>query len=61
MTQKELLYLEDAISHEQIIIDELNCLAEELDLDVYKNFITGELDIHFHLLNRLIELLEEEC
>jgi hypothetical protein len=60
MTQKELLYVEDAISHEQIIIDELSIFIKELSDSSYQDFIRDEIDIHLSLKNDLISLLKEE-
>ena len=60
MTQKELLYVEDAISHENIIInnikDYINCL-EENDL---VDFFQKELKIHEKIKKSLFNLLEDE-
>ena len=61
MTQKELLYVEDAISHEDIIInnihDYINCL-EENDL---VDFFQKELRTHERRKKDLFKLLESEA
>ena len=61
MTQKELLYVEDAISHEDIIInnihDYINCL-EENDL---VDFFQKELRTHERIKKDLFKLLESEA
>lgn len=60
MTQKELLYIEDAIGHEKVLIDNIkdyiNCLQEE---DLIE-FMQKELRNHEKIKNDFIKLLESE-
>ena len=60
MTQKELLYVEDAIGHEDVIInnihDYINCL-EESDL---VDFMQKELRTHEKIKKELFNLFEEK-
>ena len=60
MTQKELLYVEDAISHEEIIInnihDYINCLEENDLVDYFQK----ELRTHERIKKDLFKLLEDE-
>lgn len=60
MTQKELLYVEDAIGHEKTIIenikDYINCLQDENLID----FMKKELKNHEREQKDLIKLLESE-
>lgn len=60
MTQKELLYVEDAIGHEKVLIDNIkdyiNCLQEE---DLIE-FMQKELKNHEKIKNDFIKLLESE-
>ena len=60
MTQKELLYVEDAISHEEIIInnihDYINCLEENDLVDYFQK----ELRTHEKIKKDLFKLLEDE-
>jgi len=60
MTQKELLYVEDAISHEDIIInnihDYINCLEENDLVDYFQK----ELRTHEKIKKDLFKLLEDE-
>ena len=60
MTQKELLYVEDAIGHEKTIIsnviDYINCLQDENLI----NFMRKELKTHEKIKKDLIKLLESE-
>ena len=60
MTQKELLYVEDAIGHEKTIIenikDYINCLQDENLID----FMKKELKSHEKQEKDLIKLLESE-
>ncbi len=60
MTQKELLYVEDAIGHEQNLVKiatETINLLQNVDL---KNFISCQLDIHNNIRMNLMNLLEGE-
>jgi hypothetical protein len=61
MTQKELLYLEDAIGHEQnmakIIEDAISTLENEKLID----FMKKELKMHNDLESKLIEFMEGSC
>ena len=60
MTQKELLYVEDAIGHEQNvsqIVFETIQLLEDKNL---QSFMKSELKKHQAIENRLMSLLEGE-
>lgn len=60
MTQKELLYVEDAIGHEQnvgSIITEIISLLEDKNL---QTFMKNELKKHQAIKTKLTNLLEEE-
>lgn len=61
MTQKELLYVEDAISHEKTIIsniqDYIYCLKDEKLI----NFMQKELKTHEKMQKDLLKLLESEA
>jgi hypothetical protein len=54
MTQKELLYLEDAYNHEKNIIDIYN----NLEMEVVEDFISKELKRHELMKNKIKKLLE---
>lgn len=60
MTQKELLYVEDAIGHEKTIIsnleDYINCLENTEIIDFFKK----ELKTHTKIKTDLLKLLESE-
>lgn len=60
MTQKELLYLEDAISHEKNIISILKKSLDFLENEEIINFIKTEQEIHEQRQNKLISLMEEK-
>ncbi len=58
MTQKELLYLEDAIKHEENMICFLNnCISNLEDQDLI-SFLTEEIDKHESFKDDLLEFLE---
>jgi len=61
MTQKELLYLEDAIGHEQNIIKIINNNLENLSNEELITFMNNELSIHKERCNLLINLLKEKA
>ena len=61
MTQKELLYVEDAIGHEENIIcicNETACMFEDQNL---VSFMNEEIKKHTKTKEMLIKLLEEKA
>lgn len=60
MTQKELLYAEDAINHEQNIIayikDAVSCVEDEN----ISTFLEDEIKYHEGICKKLVNLLEGE-
>ncbi len=59
MTQKELLYVEDAVGHEDSIIKILNQSLEFLSDDKLITFIEEEIEKHEDLKQGLLNLLED--
>ncbi|MBQ9019083.1 MAG: hypothetical protein IJ097_02060 [Bacilli bacterium] len=59
MTQKELLYVEDAIGHEKVIISNLEDLINCLSDDNIKNYVQKEIKTHKKMENNLMSLLED--
>ena len=60
MTQKELLYVEDAIGHEQnldTITKETIKLLQDKNLKI---FMENQLQIHQNIKEKLMNLLKEE-
>ena len=60
MTEKELLYYEEATQHEESIIKILNDSIKRVESEEIKNFLEQELEIHTTLKENLISLLEEK-
>lgn len=60
MTQKELLYVEDAIMHESNIINICEDMVNTLDDENLTDFIDNEIGIHTGIKENLISLLEEK-
>ncbi|MBE6157978.1 MAG: hypothetical protein E7160_04210 [Firmicutes bacterium] len=60
MTQKELSYLEDSISHEESIIKICNNMINSLSDENLVSFIEDEVNVHTNILDNLMELLEEK-
>ena len=58
MTQKELLYLEDAIGHEQNIIKICEDMINNLEDENLITFMQNELNNHKTLEDNLISTLE---
>ena len=58
MTQKELLYVEDAIGHETTIVDVCNDIISHLDSEELISFIENEIRNHENIKNNLINALE---
>ncbi|MBQ3297864.1 MAG: hypothetical protein IJG97_03565 [Bacilli bacterium] len=61
MTQKELLYVEDAIEHERTIIEMINSTIEQLEDEDLADYLNGELLIHQKLEHNLLKLLQEKA
>lgn len=59
MTQKELLYIEDAITHEQNVIAYLSSEASNLRDEKLISYIDEEIKKHENTKNKLIKKLEE--
>lgn len=61
MTQKELLYIEDAIGHEQSIIDICNDALNNLSDEELCTFMKSEIKKHTSTKEKLISKLEDKC
>ena len=61
MTQKELLYIEDAVEHESIIIKILEDTKNKLDDDELISFIDTNINTHTTMKENLINKLEEKA
>ena len=60
MTQKELLYVEDAIEHEKAIIEICNESVSKLEDDELKEFFKKQITSHEDMKGKLFSLLEEK-
>ena len=60
MTQKELLYMEDAVGHESNIIQILEESINNLEDENLISFMKSELNIHKEIKEYLINKLEEK-
>ena len=58
MTQKELLYLEDAIGHEKNIMDIINESISNTTSKRLINYLNSELSTHEKLYNSLLKHME---
>ena len=61
MTQKELLYVEDAIGHEQNVRAIVSDAIDQLEDKTLKTFLKGELKKHQAIEAKLMNLLESEA
>ena len=61
MTQKELLYVEDAYNHEKNIIDICNTLCNYTDDNNTIDFISKEIKKHENMKNKLYKLMENKA
>ena len=61
MTQKELLYLEDAIGHEQSIIKICEESLKLLSDEQLTSFIENEINKHNSLKEELMTMLKEKA
>ena len=60
MTQKELLYLEDAVGHEQNIISIVENFVKKIEDERLVEFMNQELEKHNTNKQNLMNLLEEK-
>lgn len=60
MTQKELLYIEDAIEHEVNIVSILNDDLNKIENDEIKTFLEKAIKKHTNIKEKLTRILEEE-
>lgn len=60
MTQKELLYVEDAVGHESNIIKICENTIDTLEDEELVSFMDKELKKHTSMHKKLISLLEEK-
>ena len=60
MTQKELLYIEDAIEHESTIISVCEDMIDNLEDEGLVSFMEEQLDNHTNIKNNLITILEDK-
>ena len=60
MTQKELLYFEDAIGHEDSIVKICQDMINNFQDENLISFINSEIEIHKSLREKLNSLLEEK-
>ena len=58
MTQKELLYFEDAVGHEEAIIRICTDIKETLESEDLMSFIESEISLHESMKESLMSLLE---
>ena len=61
MTQKELLYYEDAIGHESNIVSILEDNLENLEDENLISFLEREIKAHNKTKESLIKVLEKNC
>ncbi len=61
MTQKELLYLEDAYNHEDITINICNDILDNLEDEDLVSFVEKEIKKHSGMLDELGSLLKEKA
>lgn len=60
MTQKELLYIEDAIEHESTIISICEDMIDNLEDEGLVSFMEEQLEKHVNMKNELIAILEDK-
>ena len=61
MTQKELLYVEDAIKHECNIVSIIEDNIENLEDEKLVSFFETEIKAHNKTKESLIKVLEKKC
>ena len=61
MTQKELLYLEDAVGHEESIIKICQDAVKTATDEVIITFMEEQINVHRNLKEELMNLLKEKA
>ena len=61
MTQKELLYIEDAIGHEKNIITICEETINMLEDENLISYLTKEIKKHEDMQEKLMDMLEVKC
>lgn len=61
MTQKELLYFEDAIGHEKNIVKICEDIINQLENEELITFMKNEVEKHNTLKENLLNVLEEKA
>ena len=61
MTQKELLYFEDAIGHEKNIISICEDIASKLENEELVTFMQNEIQTHQSMQEKIMDLMEEKA
>ena len=59
MTQKELLYVEDAIGHERVISQSIEEIIKQLEDESLRDYMNDELTNHQNMEESLLKLLED--
>ena len=59
MTQKDLLYLEDAFEHEDNLISICNYTISSLDDNDLKNFMEEQVKKHEKIKEKLMKVMED--
>jgi len=59
MTQKELLYLEDAITHEENLSKICEDYISKLEDEELQTFLKGQMKKHENLRQKLIKVMED--
>lgn len=59
MTEKELLYLEDATNHEKNLIEISNIIISNLENKNLQTFLTNQLKKHENLKEKLLAVMED--
>ncbi len=60
MTQKELLYVEDAVMHEDSIVKIIREALNNASDEEIVSFLESEKDVHENLKQKLLTILEEK-
>ena len=61
MTQKELLYVEDATNHEKSIIDICNEIINNLSDEELIELMQKDIKKHTSMQEKLIKCMEDNC
>lgn len=61
MSQKELLYMEDAYNHEKLLLDIISCAKENIDDEKYVKLLEEQEKNHKDIMKDIVKFVGGCC